>query len=210
MVKFVVVRHGESLYNIEKRYAGQYDTPLSPLGRKQAECTASFILANYKIDKVVASDLSRAYDTVKPVADALGLKAEACSELREVDVGSWVHVLYSEIWNADPEGRAKHLSMPAGERIFGGAECYADVKRRVVGKLRAVAEENDGKTILVGAHAGAVRVFLTECMGLDINDIDKVPKITNASVSVVTYENGVFTLKEADCKEHLILAGLAE
>jgi len=208
VVNFVVVRHGFSIFNKEKRFSGQYDVALSDLGYKQAGCTSEYILENYKIDKVVSSDLQRAFNTVKPVADALSLGIDTYKELREVDVGSWCLVPYDDVEKVDPAGRKKYFETPVGERIFGGAECYADVKKRAVGKLREIAEANDGKTVLVGTHAGVVRVFLIECLGLHINDLDRLPKIHNASVTTATYENGVFSLTEAGYNKHLKAAGL--
>lgn len=208
MVNFVVVRHGLSVFNKEKRFSGQYDVALSDLGYEQADCTSRYILENFKIDKVISSDLQRAYNTVKPVADALSLNIDTYKELREVNAGSWTLIPYADIDKVDPIGRKKYLETPIGERIYGGAECYGDVKRRAVAKLREVAEENDGMTILVGTHAGVVRVFLSECLDMDINDLDSLPKIHNASVTTATYENGRFTLVKAGYKKHLKEAGL--
>ncbi|MBO4972251.1 MAG: histidine phosphatase family protein [Clostridia bacterium] len=208
MVNFIVIRHGLSQSNREKRFSGQYDTPLSDFGVRQAECSCEYVLKSFKVDMVVASDLQRAYNTVKPAADALSVNIDKYKELREVDVGSWLHVPYAEIDKFDPEGRRKYLETPIGERVYGGAESYTDVKRRAIRKLREIAEENDGKTILVGTHAGVVRVFLVECLGMDINDMESLPGIHNASVTTATYENGKFTLVEAGCKKHLEEAGL--
>ena len=208
MVRFYIVRHGQSELNRERRYSGQCDIALSELGVLQAGCVSDYIVKNLKIDMAVSSDLQRAFNTIKPAADALGLKIDTYKELREVDVGRWHLVPYSELKNVDPEGYAEFHSKPMSQRVFGGAEGYSDVKVRVVRKLRELAEENDGKNILVGAHAGAVRVACLECLGLSVDEMETLPSISNASITTIDYENGVFTLVKAGYKKHLKLAGL--
>lgn len=208
MVRFYVVRHGQSEFNRERRYSGQYNVALSERGRAQARCSSDYIINNLKIDMVISSDLDRAVDTVKPVADALGMPMDLYKELREVDVGRWQLVPYSELKTVDPEGYADFHSKPMSERVFGGAESYTDVKERVVRRLREVAEANDGKNILVGAHAGAVRVLCLECLGQSVDEMDDLPRIDNASITTVEYDSGVFTLIRAGYKKHLKSAGL--
>ena len=89
MIKFIIVRHGFSCGNKEKRFSGQLDVSLDEIGYSQAKSIAEYVLSNFSVDRIYSSDLSRAYDTVKPVADALGQDVVKCRELREVDVGLW-------------------------------------------------------------------------------------------------------------------------
>ena len=69
MVKFIIVRHGYSVFNKERRFTGHVDAPLDERGIEQAKRNAEYVIANYKIDCIYSSDLSRAYHTVKPIAD---------------------------------------------------------------------------------------------------------------------------------------------
>ena len=89
MVKFIIVRHGYSVFNKEKRFTGQIDAALDERGVEQAKRNAEYILNNYKIDCIYSSDSSRAYNTVKPVADALGMTIVPTKELRELYIGEW-------------------------------------------------------------------------------------------------------------------------
>ena len=89
MVTLLIVRHGYSMGNKEKRFSGQMDVALDEIGLRQAQSIAEYVLATFRIDAVYASDLQRAVDTVKPIADALKLSVIECKSLREVDVGDW-------------------------------------------------------------------------------------------------------------------------
>ena len=87
MTTFILVRHGESMANKTKSYAGHIDIPLSEEGFLQAEAVSRYIEENFKVDAVYSSDLSRAYNTIKPFADKCNLAIEKRKELREVNVG---------------------------------------------------------------------------------------------------------------------------
>ena len=79
---FYFVRHGESEANAAQRFAGQTDSPLTDLGRRQAQAVAD-ALAAVRFDRVVSSDLSRARDTALAIARRQGLSVESFRELRD-------------------------------------------------------------------------------------------------------------------------------
>jgi len=84
-MKLFLVRHGESINNLEKRYTGQSDVPLTALGRQQA-MEIRPVLADIPFDRVYSSDLSRAVDTQKLALP--GVEAVRTPLVREIDVGS--------------------------------------------------------------------------------------------------------------------------
>ena len=69
--------------NKEKKFTGQLDLPLDVVGFFQADSIRDYILKEYKVDKIFSSDLQRAYDTVKPLADALQIEIVTSKALRE-------------------------------------------------------------------------------------------------------------------------------
>ena len=95
MVLFLI-RHGESLYNIEGRIQGQSDVALSPLGLRQSEAIAE-ALSGSGIDAVFTSPLRRAMQTAAPVAERLGLKVQSDERLKELNAGTFQGLLWSEI-----------------------------------------------------------------------------------------------------------------
>ena len=70
MTALLLIRHGESIANVDGRFAGHLDIPLSETGYVQADITAHYIHSHYTVDAVYASDLLRAFHTGKAVADA--------------------------------------------------------------------------------------------------------------------------------------------
>ena len=89
MTKLLIIRHGQSQANLDGIFVGHVDSPLSDLGKQQAEVTADFIVSNYHVDAVYASDLERAFYTGKTVADRLGLPITAVRGMREIFAGDW-------------------------------------------------------------------------------------------------------------------------
>ncbi len=104
---FYFLRHGETLYNRERRIQGQSDVPLSPLGLEQAE-QASLELSGAAIDRIVSSALYRATQTADVVAARLGLAVEREAGLMETHFGIYQDQLYQS-WDAGTTGRAISL-----------------------------------------------------------------------------------------------------
>ena len=97
MVKIIFVRHGYSQYNKTKQYTGQLDVPLEPEGYEQARDSSRFILENYDVDAIYSSDLSRAVETVKPIAEAIGLEITTTRDLREINLGKWQNHFIADV-----------------------------------------------------------------------------------------------------------------
>ena len=188
MVKFIIVRHGFSVYNKEKRFSGQRDVPLDEIGVLQAARNAEYILANYQIDCIYSSDLCRAYNTVKPVADALGLPITTDKGLRELYIGSWEGLLIAEVKKKHPEEMAFYRSPRPDAFCGGNGETKQELRDRITGCMAKIAAENDGKTILIGSHGGAIRALCCAWMGYAIEESANVPTLKNASLTVVNYD----------------------
>ena len=97
MTRLILIRHGESMANREDVFSGHYDVELEEKGRMQAKCTAAYVTSTYSVDKVYASDLKRAYETGKAVANILGMDVIPKRGLREIDGGQWEKVPFAEL-----------------------------------------------------------------------------------------------------------------
>lgn len=187
MVKFIIIRHGYSTFNKERRFTGQIDIPLDEIGVEQAARNAEYVLAHYNIDCIYSSDLCRAYNTVKPIAEALGMPITASKALRELYIGEWEGLLIADIKNAAPEALAFYRSRTP-EACTPGGETKQELRDRITGCMAEIAAENDGKTVLIGSHGGAIRSLCCAWMGYSIEEIDKTPNLGNASLTVVNYD----------------------
>lgn len=202
MVTFLIVRHGYSMGNKEKRFSGQMDVALDEIGLRQARSIAEYVLANFCVDAIYASDLQRAVDTVKPVADALKLPVITRKNLREVDVGDWQGKLITDVEKQYPESFALYKENPGLSR-FDGGESYAQLQQRVVQAFEKIAADNDGKTVLVGTHGGVIRTLRAAWTGTPLDKIKEIPHVPNASVTVAIYESGRFALKDVGYCDYL-------
>lgn len=200
MVTFLIIRHGFSCGNKENRFSGQMDVPLDETGILQAKTTAEYILSHFKVDSVYSSDLSRAVDTVKPIAAGLGLPVHTCNELREVDVGDWQDRSNEEIARMYPESLAVYRKTP-GLTCFDGGESFIEAQERSLEAIARIAAENEGKTVVIGTHGGNIRALQVAWMGMSMAQMQEVPYVSNCAVTVVNYENG---------KAEILLSGYAD
>ena len=97
MTKLLIIRHGQSEANLQGVFVGHTNSPLSDLGKQQAEVTAEYIVSNFHVDAVYASDLERAFYTGKAVADRLGLSVTAVKGMREIFAGDWETVKFDTL-----------------------------------------------------------------------------------------------------------------
>ncbi len=202
MTKLLIIRHGQSAANLDGVFVGHTDSPLSDLGRRQAEATADYIARNYHVDAAYASDLTRAFDTGKAAADRLGLPITPDPRLREIFAGDWEQQKFDDLSSGGSPEYALWLS-DIGVSGCPGGESVAQLQSRIVAALRDICEKNPGKTIVIGTHATPLRVFMTHCLGKPLEEMKDVPWVSNASVTEVDYAHGKFTLISASYDAHL-------
>ena len=202
MTTIIMVRHGESEANRNNVFAGSFDADLQPRGVLQAEKTAEFIAQNYKIDKIYASDLKRAFKTGKAVADRMGIEIVPDCRLREISAGKWEGMRFDDIAMEYPEAYIVWRTDLGNARCTDG-ESTRELGDRILAALTEIAEQNEGKTVLIATHATPVRAMQTHCIYGDFGRMKDVKWVSNASVSEFFYENGKFTCGKISQDEHL-------
>ena len=202
MTKLLLIRHGESEANNKAFFAGQYDAPLMPKGVEQAEITAKYTVEKYHPVKIYASDLKRAYKTGKTLADKLGMEIIADKRFREIDAGEWDGIKFNELGDKYAEEFRIWRDDIANAKCTGG-ESVEDLRKRVFGAATEVAENNDGKTVVIATHATPIRVMQTYVQMGSLEKMNDIPWVSNASVSVFEYDNGKWTCKAVSVDKHL-------
>ena len=192
MTTLYFVRHGESRANVEKVFTGQTDVPLSSRGMRQAEELKERLLA-LKPDAFFSSDLLRAVQTVTPAAEALGLAVRPEKDLREIDGGQWEGKPFGTIARAYPEDYARWTENIGLARCTGG-ESLEEVQTRGLAAVLRIAQENDGKTVVLATHAAMIRALTCAFRGLPLSEMQHIPFVPNASLSEVRFERGAFTI----------------
>lgn len=189
MTLFLLIRHGESRANREGYFAGQLDAPLENKGHAQAQRTAQFIADRYPVDTVYASDLRRAYDTGKAVADLLDLPVTTDPRLRELYAGYWQGMPFTRIMEQYPEDYRVWLQ-DIGNSVCTGGESIAQLGQRVIQVLTELAESNPGKTLVIATHATPIRVLQSLLHPNGLAQMKDIPWVSNASVTELRFHAG--------------------
>jgi len=189
MTRFIIIRHGLSQYNHQRRFQGQLDIPLHEIGLEQAAASAKYVLENYKIDRIYSSDLCRASVTAQPIGEALGMTIETDERLREINMGLWQGMGFDEAIERFPDTERQRIAC-IGKMRYDDGESYGDVMERVRAFADEVEAENEDKTVVVVSHGGAIRALLSSWLGYPPEDFGRVPIVPNASVTVACVEKG--------------------
>ncbi len=183
-----LIRHGESLGNVNRICLGHTDLGLTEKGTKQAELTAKR-LSDVTVSAVYSSDLIRAYNTAMPHANLRELSIITSQELRELYFGEWenrgVAELISEYGDMFPVGWRQHFASftpPGGENVQA---CAVRMER----ELKRLAFCHLGGQIIIVSHAAAIRALWGRILGLSPEEATSVISFpSNASYSVLEYD----------------------
>ena len=149
----LLARHGETGWNVERRWQGHAESDLTANGRAQAQALAGR-LRGRGIDAIYSSDLRRARDTAAIVAGELGLPVQVEEALREVDVGEWSGLTTDEIEKRYPAAAARRRG---GETGWEHGEPIEAMGARIEAALVAIAAAHSDQTVLVVTHGGPIR-----------------------------------------------------
>jgi broad specificity phosphatase PhoE len=175
VTQILLVRHGETDWNLDRRLQGHSDRPLNDTGREQSRALA-VELADERLDAVYSSDLSRARETAEIVAGTHGLEVTTLEELRERHFGSWEGLSDDEIHERFPEEIANGT--------LGDGEPREEMDRRVLQALKRIATEHPNGTVLVVSHGGPLRAMLRHCA------VDGVERVENCHVLRLEADEG--------------------
>ncbi len=202
MTRLILIRHGFSMANAQNRFAGHSDFPLSEIGHEQARLAADYLFANEHIDKIYASDLARAYHTATPVGEKFGLPVIPEPRLREIYAGRWEGMLFEDIANVYRKDFFVWRNDFARARCTEG-ESVTELYHRVRAAVLDLAEQNDGKCILLASHATPLRAVACFAAGKSATSMGEFNFPTNASIQYYRYENGRLIAERQNVIDHL-------
>jgi len=157
MLHLILVRHGETKWNAQRRYQGQSDMPLSELGWRQAHRIAER-LSDQKIDVIYASDLKRAWETASAIAEKKGLEILSDPRLRELKFGILEGLTFEEAEKQYPEMIAAWLD--DFNNTPEGAETIDLFNARIISFLDDLKREHDEQVVLLVGHGGSLSEIL--------------------------------------------------
>src|SRR6478609_9875745 len=163
--RLIVWRHGQTDHNASGIWQGQLDTHLSEVGREQAR-TAAAALAAYRPDVIVASDLQRAAETGRTLAELVGLPIRYDERLREIHAGEWQGMTAGDVAEQFPEEQA---ALAAGEDLPRGV--HGETLSQLGVRVRAAVDDlllelAPGQNAVVATHGVAGRAVVASLVGL--------------------------------------------
>ena len=201
MTRLILVRHAESHLNLQNRIQGQMDSKLTPKGLVQAGRLAAR-MKRFKVDKIYSSDLGRAYATTVEITKHLKAKIARDPKLREIHLGDWEGMTPKEVDELYDKGYQKWLRQPSKCRIPKG-EHLADFRRRITGRVREIARANEGKTVLLVTHGGAITALIAEWLKADFDTLLLNLHIENTSLTFVEFAEKRIRIRGMNDTAHL-------
>lgn len=164
-MRLLLVRHGITAHNVEKRYTGHADVALTALGHRQAQAVGKR-LASEALDVVVSSDLQRARETAHAIAGYHGLPVWEDADLREIALGVWEGSTFAEVAARDVDLVARRDIDPTCTP--DGGETFSQVRDRVVRALERWRTQYPQATMVWVTHGGLISVLLCHLLGIDL------------------------------------------
>ncbi|MFC8372661.1 MULTISPECIES: histidine phosphatase family protein [unclassified Streptomyces] len=181
--RVILWRHGQTSWNVERRFQGSTDVDLTETGVAQARRSAR-LLAGLKPDAIVASDLRRAAATAAELAALTGLDVTLDEALRETYAGVWQGLTHDEIIARYGD---EYTAWKRGEPVRrGGGELETEVADRAAPVvLRHVDKLPEDGTLVVVSHGGTIRTTIGRLLGLDPHNWESLGGLTNCCWSVL-------------------------
>jgi probable phosphoglycerate mutase len=210
-LKIILIRHGETAWNAERRLQGHLDIALNAEGERQASLLAE-ALAPEHIDLIVSSDLQRARQTAQAVAAPRSMTVHIDPGLRERCYGGFEGLLYSEIEQRFPaefaawQARDVDAVLPSGKNC---GETFREFYTHSTSAILALAAAHPGRTIAMVAHGGVLECAYRMALGLPL-ETPRDFKVYNASINRFRLEEGRLALESWGEVAHLRPALLDE
>jgi broad specificity phosphatase PhoE len=199
--RLLLTRHGETVANAARRFAGRSDVALTPLGRRQARALGRRLRA-FEIDAAYASPLLRARETAEIALRGRGIGVTAELGLREISFGDWEGHTFDEISERWPEAWSRLRTFDEAFCAPNG-EPFVEAQRRVVESVVGIVGRHANQTVLITAHGGTLQLLLSHVLGMPAGSMFRIAT-GNCGLSVVEFhgEQPIVTLVN-DCAHTL-------
>ncbi|ERM97352.1 phosphoglycerate mutase-like protein 4 isoform X2 [Amborella trichopoda] len=182
VTEIVVVRHGETTWNASGRIQGHLDVELNEVGLQQAIAVAERLSKESEIAAVYSSDLKRAFDTAKIIAEKCKLAEVILDPMfRERHLGDLQGVVWREAAKINPKAYQALVSSKTDQEIPGGGESLDQLFKRCTSCLERLSNEHKGKRVVVVTHGGVIRALHKRA---GPSRVPQPGKIMNASINI--------------------------
>ncbi len=204
VTQILIIRHGETDWNAEKRLQGHLDVALNAEGERQAAALGQ-ALQNESIDVIISSDLQRAMQTAQAIAAPHNMTVHVDPDLRERCYGAFEGLLYSEIGEHYPEAHTAWHARDIDARFPMGAnraETLREFSQRAVDAIARIATAHAGKKIVIVAHGGVLECAYRAAKGVDLAALRNFD-IFNASINRMIWDGATMQITQWSDVAHL-------
>ena len=182
-MRLILIRHAQTLWNLQHKTQGLSDTQLSTTGEEQAQNLASH-MGDYHASRVYTSPLQRAYQTAHPIARFFNCPIAVDEGIIEIKFGDWEGLTFDEIGETYPKELQLWNKEPLSCRIPGDAESIAQVAMRIDGFISRLKLLHAKQTVIVVTHTVPAKIIVAKALGLPLNNIHLL-RLDNASISII-------------------------
>lgn len=193
MIKLFVTRHGETVWNKEKRLQGWKDSSLTDSGVKNATLLGER-LKDTEFQAIYASPSSRAMMTAQHIRGDRNQTIIADDNLREMNLGDWEGLTHEYIQGIEPDNYYAFWNTPQLYKTNTG-ENFNEFRARVQKVIDKIVTENEQGNILIVTHAVFIKTLLTLCKCNPIEKLWEPPFIHDTSLTIIEVNNGTFDIK---------------
>lgn len=196
MTTLYLIRHAEAEGNLFRRIHGQFDTNVTPNGRRQIAALARRF-STVPVDACYASDLTRTQTTAQAIVAPKKLPLQLEPGFREINLGVWEDRPFGWLYSFEQADMHRFNQEPRLWHVEG-SERFEDYTARFIGALTRVARAHDGHTVAVFSHGAVMRGVM-----LALFPDAEIPHCDNTAVTRLFYEDGQFTLDYFNDNSHL-------
>ncbi|EDT74927.1 histidine phosphatase family protein [Clostridium butyricum] len=182
----MLIRHGETEWNILGKFQGSTDIPLSNEGIRQAFMLKERLKSDF--DYIFSSPLKRAYETAKILCDESGKQVSIAEEIREINFGEWEGLTVKGIAEKYPDIFNEWRNDKREGKFCGGDMSTLNASIRAKNCIMEIANKHKGKKIVIVAHGGIIKAGLIGIFDWDMSMYHKIA-LGNTCINTITFNN---------------------
>ena len=182
----MLIRHGETEWNILGKFQGSTDIPLSNEGIRQAFMLKERLKSDF--DYIFSSPLKRAYETAKILCDESGKQVSIAEEIREINFGEWEGLTVKGIAEKYPDIFNQWRNDKREGKFCGGDMSTLNASIRAKNCIMEIANKHKGKKIVIVAHGGIIKAGLIGIFEWDMSMYHKIA-LGNTCVNTITFND---------------------
>ena len=201
-MRLIIVRHGETEWNRQRRTQGVTDIDLTVRGMRQAK-RLGYRLRGMSVKCVFTSPLRRALDTAKALAAPSKIPVILDNDLKEIRFGEWEGLTFDEIGSNYPEELRIWNENPPLCRPPGDAETLTEVAERVEGFIRRIRTQYEESTVVAVSHSIPCKLMVASAIGLPLQNLHSL-RMDNVSMSMIDFYEDKSVLRLFNDTTHLM------